>query len=303
MQVLVTGGTGFVGTALVKELIKHNHRVILCVHYAMPAQQDVSYVKMPEQGQLLPADLISRVDAVVNLAGHNIAAGRWTGRVKDLILSSRLQVTRQLVQSMARNRAAGRPYPRVLLNASAVGYYGCHASNIFDETSPSGEGFLAAVCRAWEQAAVAAADLGVRVACFRFGIVLGAGGGALEKIKMPYRWGLGGYIGDGKQWVSWIHLVDLVRIMTLALGDERFQGAFNLCSPQAVTVAEMHRHLARVLGKTCWTRLPAWVAGLLLGEMASELLLQGQRVIPKKLLEMQIPFSYPDIESALAASV
>ncbi|SHF18709.1 TIGR01777 family oxidoreductase [Desulforamulus putei] len=303
MNVLITGGTGFVGTTLVKQLMQQNHRVIIGLRRDKQIRGNISYTKIPAAGELFSEEIIGRADAVINLAGHNIAAGRWTAEVKNLILNSRVQLTRQLVKSIERNRAANQPYPKVLLNASAVGYYGQHPSATFDEESPNGEGFLAGVCRAWEQEARQAEDLGVRVARFRFGIVLGPGGGVLERIKMPYRFGMGGYIGDGKQWVSWIHIEDLVHVLILALTDERFRGAFNLCSPRPVTMAELDRHLARALGKTSWTRLPGFVARTLLGEMADELLLNGQRVVPKRLIEMQVPFKYPDIASALAASV
>ncbi|MCL5290755.1 MAG: TIGR01777 family oxidoreductase [Bacillota bacterium] len=302
MNILITGGTGFVGTALVKQLTQQNHRVIISSRREKQGREDIRYTKTPGEGELFSVESIAQADAVINLAGHNIAAGRWTAQVKDLILNSRVQITRRLVRSMERNKEVGQHYPKVLLNASAVGYYGQHPTATFDEESPNGEGFLAGVCRQWEQEAQQAEGLGARVARFRFGIVLGPGGGVLERIKMPYKFGMGGYIGDGKQWVSWIHIEDLVNILTLALTDERVMGAVNLCSPQPVTMAELDRHLARVLGKTSWTRLPGLVARTLLGEMADELLLNGQQVMPKKLITMQVPFKYPDIASALAAS-
>lgn len=303
MNILITGGTGFVGRELVKYLNQQSHRVIIASRRFGQVQEDAGFTNIPAEGELFSPDMIRQLDAVINLAGHNIADGRWTLKTKERILSSRVQITRQLVESIQRNRSTDADYPKILLNASAVGYYGFHPTAVFNEESPSGQGFLAGVCREWEKEARRAEELGVRVACFRLGVVLGPEGGVLKKIALPYRYGLGGTIGDGKQWSSWVHIDDVVNVFSVGLIDERFRGAYNLCSPQAVTMSELNHSLAGILGKKSWTRLPGFIARILLGEMAEELLLNGQRVKPKKLLKMGYTFKYPDITSALAASI
>ena len=304
MNILLAGGTGFVGGELAAALILQGHRVVIVSRRDPPSRQkDIFYAKLPEGDKLFSQDLIGQSDAVINLAGHNISAGRWTTRTKERILESRLRITRQLAQSIKRNHTAGLPFPQIFINASAVGYYGVHPTAAFDEESPAGEGFLARVCREWEQEALALEPDGIRVVLCRLGMVLKAGGGVFEKISLPYRFGLGGYIGDGGQWCSWIHMEDLVALISLALVDERFRGAVNCCSPQPVTMAELDRALAGALGQRSWTRLPGFLARVVLGEMADELLLKGQKVMPKKISEMNYPFKYPDIASAMSALV
>lgn len=299
VKILISGGTGFVGKALVKRLLVQQHKVYLLSRQPKMGEGALQYVVLPPGGGLLPMGLVSQMDAVVNLAGHNISAGRWTTKTKELILNSRLQITRQLVDSLARNQQAGQPYPKILVNASAVGYYGTHPTQTFDESSASGEGFLAQVCREWEESAQGAEKLGVRVVLMRLGVVLGSGGGALAKMALPYTYGIGGTIGSGQQWCSWVHREDVVRFIALALAKSGFSGAYNLCSPQPVTMQEFNQLLAVSLGKKAWTRLPAPMARLLLGEMAQEMLLNGQRVLPKRLLASGYRFQYPSLSDAL----
>lgn len=218
--------------------------------------------------------------------------------MKEEILNSRLRLTRQLVQSIERNKQQQLPYPGTLINASAVGYYGTHAHTSFHEASPNGQGFLALVCKQWEQEAQRLEEMGVRLVILRLGLVLGPGG-ALEKMALPYRFCLGGYLGDGKQWCSWIHQQDVIQVIAEALQTTDYQGVYNLCSPQPVTMSELATAIANTLHKKSWTRMPAFFTRLLLGEMAEELLLNGQRVLPQRLQERKYRFQYPDIQSAV----
>jgi uncharacterized protein (TIGR01777 family) len=235
-------------------------------------------------------------DAVVHLAGENIAGGRWTAERKQKILDSRKDGTRNLAQSIA---AAGRK-PEVLVSASAVGIYGNRGDEVLTESSASGDGFLAGVSRAWEEALAAARAAGVRVVSPRIGVVLDGKGGALPKMALPFKFGAGGRVGSGKQWMSWITLDDLVRLLIFAMTNRDLQGPVNAVAPQAVTNAEFTRTLARVLHRPAIFPAPAFAMRLLLGEMADELLLSGQRVEPKVAMERGFRFQYPQLETALA---
>lgn len=299
MNILITGGTGFVGSSLVKHLVKQNHQVLILSRQQKEITGNPAFLQLPEKDDLIDSQVLSRAERVINLAGYSISSGRWTRKTKDLIRNTRIQITRLLVESIRRNYLKGLKFPKVLVSASAVGYYGTHQSATFDESSPKGQGFLASVCEDWEQEARLAEDLGLRVVITRLGVVLGKRGGALAKMTVPYRFGVGGLIGGGRQWCSWVHIEDLVNVIAMSLKDERFHGTYNLCSPQPVAMAELDQQIASFLGKRSWTRLPEWVAKLAIGEMAEELLINGQKVLPKRLLSMPYHFKFPGITEAV----
>ncbi|MFN0007883.1 MAG: TIGR01777 family oxidoreductase [Planctomycetota bacterium] len=289
-DVLVTGASGMVGRSLASFLTTGGHRVRRLVRGA-PRNGD-EFRWDPERGELDPAAL-EGVHAVVHLAGENIAGRRWSEAQKARIRASRVAGTRLLVDAM---RRATRP-PRAFVCASAVGIYGDRGDELLAEDSAKGEGFLAEVCEQWE-AEARRAD-GVRSVQLRFGVVLSPAGGALAKMLLPFRLGLGGRIGDGRQWMSWIALDDAVGAIHHALFAEGIDGPVNAVAPQAVTNAEYTRTLGRVLRRPTVLPMPAFAARLAFGELANELLLASQRVQPRRLRETGYDFAYPELEGAL----
>jgi len=298
MTVLVTGGTGFVGKALINQF---NLQGMATHVVSRSAGTDFSrsLIAIPTAGELFPSELMGRVSKVVNLAGESIAGRRWNKKVCEQILNSRVAMTRCIVASIRRNREQGLPYPKVLVSASAIGYYGTHPSQTFTEDSEKGDDFLAHVCQRWEQEALQAESLGVRVIRLRFGHILERDGGMLPRVALPFHFGVGGYLGDGQQWMSWIHRADLINIILQALEHTNWQGVYNLTSPHAVTMIEFMEILGKVLGSKSRTRIPSLLAKLLFGEMAQEVLLKGQKVFPKGLLEQGYVFQYPHLIEAL----
>ena len=249
----------------------------------------------PTAGEL-DAAALADADAIVNLAGESIAAGRWTARQKEAILRSRVDGTRAIAAALSKPN--GRP--KILINASAIGYYGDRGDELLDESSPPGSGdFLADVCRQWEAAAEPAAQAGARVVAVRFGVVLSADGGALAKMLFPFRMGLGGKVGNGRQTMSWIALDDAVDAVTKCLVDDTLSGPVNVVAPRPVTNYEFTKTLGHVLRRPTIFPLPALVARLAFGQMADELLLASQRVQPAKLLAAGYAFRYPDLPAAL----
>jgi uncharacterized protein (TIGR01777 family) len=291
VKVLVSGASGLVGRALVQSLRRQGHQV-RCLRRGSAGGGDVAWD--PEVGALDPGAL-EGLDGVVHLAGENIAAGRWTPTRKARILSSRVQGTGLLAQTLAR---LAQP-PSVLVCASAVGYYGDRGGEELTEASPPGQGFLAQVCRAWEEAAAPARAAGIRAAHLRFGMVLSARGGALSRMLLPFRLGLGGRMGSGKQWMSWICLEDAVRAILHLLEHPDLSGPFNAVSPHPCTNAEFARTLGKVLRRPALFPAPAWALRLALGEMAEELLLSSARALPVRLLESGFRFEHPELEKAL----
>ena len=291
MRVLITGASGLIGSALRGALRREGHEAVALVRRPVRGAAEVQW-----NPAAVDAAPFEGADAVVHLAGENIAGGRWTAERKQKILDSRKDGTRNLAQSIA---AAGRK-PEVLVSASAVGIYGNRGDEVLTESSASGDGFLAGVSRAWEEALAAARAAGVRVVSPRIGVVLDGKGGALPKMALPFKFGAGGRVGSGKQWMSWITLDDLVRLLIFAMTNRDLQGPVNAVAPQAVTNAEFTRTLARVLHRPAIFPAPAFAMRLLLGEMADELLLSGQRVEPKVAMERGFRFQYPQLETALA---
>lgn len=291
MKVLVSGSSGLIGSALVPALRQAGHQVVRLVR-RRPEPPD-EFFWLPDAGQL-DRSALEGVDAVVHLAGETIGK-RWTSSAKERIRASRIEGARLLTEAM---REIGTP-PRVFVSASAVGYYGDRGSEILDENEAPGRGFLAEVCKDWEAATRPAVERGVRVVNARTGIVLSGRGGALKAMLPLFQLGLGGVLGDGRQYMSWIAIDDVVRGYLHLLEDSGLSGPVNLTSPNPVTNAEFTQTLAKVLGRPAFLRIPAQVLTLPLGEMAQETLLASQRAIPRRLLERGFQFQYPELEGAL----
>ena len=291
MKILIAGSSGLIGTALCSQLEREGHEVVRLVRRE-PAQGELRWD--PEGGEL-EQEVLEGIEGVLHLGGRNIAAGRWTATVKEQLRQSRVQTTQLLATRLAGLAAP----PRVLVCASAIGIYGHRRDEELDEDSDTGEGFLAELGRAWEGASAVAAEAGIRVVQARLGIVLSRQGGALAKMLLPFRLGIGGKIGDGRQYVSWISLEDAVAALIFAVENDALRGPANLTAPQQVTNAELTRTLGRVLRRPTLLPLPAFAAKLVLGELAEEGLLASQRVRPKRLLEAGFEFKHPELEDAL----
>ena len=290
LHILVSGSSGLVGSALLPALKASGYEVTRLVHGSNTGLNAIAW----NPAQPLSPECVSGFDAVVHLAGESIV-GRWTSEKKQRIRDSRITGTRHLAEALAK---APRP-PRVLVSASAIGYYGDRGDQILHEESPSGSGFLAEVCLGWESATVPAAQAGIRTAHIRIGVVLSTEGGALSKMLTPFRLGVGGNMGSGRQWWSWIALDDLVGIILHILKAEGLEGPVNAVSPNPVTNAEFTKTLGSVLSRPTILPMPAFAARLALGQMADELLLASQRVEPRRLLTSGYVFQQPDLRPAL----
>ncbi|MDA8165251.1 MAG: TIGR01777 family oxidoreductase, partial [Desulfobacteraceae bacterium] len=281
MNIFMTGGTGFLGTALVKALLGQGHAVTVlsrsAVRGPLPAEVRLVTGNPVEEGAWQEA--VPAHEAVVNLAGASIF-NRWSTEYKEIMRRSRIATTRNLVAAMATSRGK----TRLLLNASAVGYYGFHGDEELDEAAPPGDDFLAMLCREWEEGAMEAEGHGVRVVRCRLGIVLGAGGGAFEKMLPAFKAGMGSPLGSGRQWFSWIHRRDLIRIFLFLLANETISGPVNCTAPRPVTNREMSKALGEALHRpVIMPRVPAFALKLALGELG-DIVLKGQRALPRKLL-------------------
>lgn len=295
MRILVTGATGFVGRALILRLQRDGHAIRALVRSPRRARD-----LLGAEVELAPVDeglgpALAGCDAVVNLAGESVAEGRWTAARKRDLWDSRVALTQSLVAAIA----AAPERPRVLVSASAVGYYGDRGDEALTEASPPGRDYLAQMCQAWEAAAEAAREHGVRVCCVRVSLVLGVGGGVFEKLRPIARAGLAGPLGSGAQWFPWIHLHDLVELFARALTDARFSGPIVGAAPEPVTNRSFTRALTRALGRWTFLPVPAWALRLALGEAASALL-AGQRASSARASELDLQFNYPNLEAALA---
>ena len=293
MRILVSGSTGLVGSVLVPRLVADGHQVVRLLREKMvPGEKGIAW--NPAAG-ILDAKTLEGFEAVVHLAGESIASGRWTHAKKARIRDSRVVGTALLA-----DRIAGLPRPPgVLLCASAIGFYGNRGDETLREDSPPGKDFLGRVCRDWEAASEPAARKGVRVVRLRFGVILSPAGGALAKMLTPFRLGLGGPIGDGRQYMSWIAIDDAVDSLLHALTPKLPAGPVNIVSPNPATNAEFARTLGRVLGRPAFLPMPAFAARLAFGEMADALLLSSQRVAPDRLVASGYAFRYPALEQAL----
>ena len=294
MNVFITGATGFIGTALVQRLLRDGHTVQAWVRstHGVTLESQVKRVRVDDETAL--RDALSAADAVVHLAGAPVAGKRWTKAYEAMIRSSRVDLTRRLVRAIGALPPDARP--SVLVSGSAVGYYG----NVGEvtEDAPPAQDFLAQVCVDWEREACRAAELGLRVALSRTGIVLGAEGGALQKMLPAFRAGVGGRIGDGRQGMSWIHLEDMVEILATAVTDEQYSGPFNATAPSPVSNAAFSAALGRVLKRPAAMPVPALALKAAFGRGATPLL-SGQFALPEALERWGFTFRHPDLEAAL----
>lgn len=302
MKVAITGATGFVGSRLVERLHQEGHKILVLTRNTSSAQKvfpsgafpHVEIVAYTPTASGAWQDSIAGCDAVVNLAGEPIADERWTPEHKEKILKSRQLGTEKIVEAIAK----ANPQPSVLVNASAIGYYGTSETATFDETSSSGDDFLAQVCQSWEAEAQRVKEAGVRLVILRLGVVLG-NGGALGKMITPFKLFAGGPLGTGRQWLSWIHLDDLVNMILAAITQPAMEGVYNATAPHPVRMADLSSTLGEVMQRPSWLPVPGFALEVLLGDGAM-VVLKGQQVIPQRTLGAGFEYQYPDLKPALS---
>ncbi len=292
MKILISGASGLVGTNLIPTLSAHE--VYKLVRKAPKATDEIQWDAEKGFGESEKSKL-ENFDAVVHLAGDNVASESWSDEKKRKIKESRTVGTKVLVDALKRCKSP----PKHFISASAIGFYGDGKDEILTEESAKGAGFLPEVCAEWETEAKRAEDFGARVVYMRIGVVLAKDGGALEKMLTPFKFGVGGTIGSGKQWMSWIALTDIIAIVHFFLENENLQGAFNLTAPNPVTNAEFTKTLGKALNRPTVLPLPAFAVKLMFGEMGETLLLQGARVLPKRLEDAGYLFKFVNLEDAM----
>ena len=301
MRVVITGATGFIGKALCQSLVRDSHEVVALTRSPAKANTvlggQVTSVEWDGCSSEGWSSLAEGAGAIINLAGENIGGGRWTKSMKQAILSSRLDAGRAVVEAVE----DAKTKPSVVIQASGVGCYGPHGDEVLDESAPYGSDFLSDIARQWEASSKAVETMGVRMVILRTGAVLERDGGMLPRMLLPFRLFAGGPLGNGQQWLSWIHRDDEVQAIRFLLENDEAQGAFNLTAPEPVTMHDFCRLLGKAMGRPSWLSMPGFALRLLFGEMADALLLSGQRVVPKRLQEEGFEFKYPTAELALKA--
>lgn len=298
MKLVITGATGFIGSALCSQLLQRGHHLTLLTRSAPPDASTPAKTWRhwtPGTSGEWEASL-DGADGVINLAGEPIAARRWTAKQKQRIHLSRTEATRSIVEAFAKAKRK----PAFLLSGSAVGYYGPHGDEIVAEETPAGSDFLSSVCRAWEGEAQKAEPMGIRVVRLRTGIVLGPHGGALAKMLLPFKVFVGGPLGSGAQWMSWIHLEDELGLILHLIETPQAAGAVNATAPNPATMKEFCQTLGKVMRRPCWAPVPSFALRLMLGEMA-DMLLTGQRVVPAAAQKLGYQFRYSNLSDALKA--
>jgi len=295
MRYLLTGATGFIGSYLRSLLLQEGHDLVVITRNPASSSDVQSSNQQFVSWEEDLVRVIEETDVVINLAGENLFGKRWTEPVKRAILASRVESTRRLVEAM--ERAEKRP--ELMISASAVDYYGDRGADLLEESEPSGFGFLADVCREWEEASRRAVELGVRVANPRIGIALQQDGGALQKMKLPFLLFIGGPLGSGEQYMPWIHMDDLCRALLYPVTTTAIRGPYNACSPNPVTMKEFSSAMGRVLNRPSLFRVPGWLLKGVLGEAALPVL-NSRRVLPSKLQKAGFQFEFEDLEEALA---
>jgi len=298
MKVVIAGATGFIGRTLCKALGKDYEVIALSRDASRAAKSIGESAKIIEWDGRTTGSWLKQANgafAIINLAGENIASGRWNESKKAGILHSRLDSTRAVIEAIKQTSKK----PKVVIQASAIGIYGPRRDEPLDENSPPGKGFLANVCRRVESFAEQIEALGVRCVVIRTGVVLGQEGGTFEKFVKPFRFFLGGHLGSGRQWFSWIHLEDEVAAIKFLMENENLKWAFNLTAPEPVTMKEFCKILGEVMHRPAWLKVPAFAARLAFGKMADEMLLSGQKVLPKRLLNTGFDFKYTNVKQAL----
>ena len=299
MKIVISGATGLIGTLLTKNLLESEHSiVVLTRNPQQPATSSHPRLTVVQWDGKTAGNWnrhVDDADAVVNLSGESLGTGRWTRSRKQVLTSSRVDPTTAIVDALK----TSTPKPRVLVNASAVGYYGPVEEGDVTENHPAGDDFVSGLCVEWERAALVANAYGVRVVALRSGIVLHPGGGALQRMLLPFRMFAGGPLGSGNQWLPWIHRQDEIRAICFVLENERVSGPVNLVAPERARMRDFSATLGRVLRRPSVMKVPAFVLRALLGEMA-DIVLTGQRVVPEKLLHAGFKFRFPALEDALA---
>ncbi len=298
MKILITGASGLIGKAVAKSLSADKHELLLA---GRGEPKNANEIKWSVEEGFDEADhgRLEGLDAVIHLAGESIAGLRWTDEKKKSIRDSRVIGTHNLVNDLARLQRK----PKVLISASAMGFYGDRGDEIVTETAPPGDTFLSEVCREWEIESRRAEDLGIRTVLLRNAIVLSKDGGALATMLTPFKLGVGGVVGSGKQWMSWVSLEDVVSIVKHALDDERLRGAVNVASPNPVTNEEFTKTLGSILYRPTILPLPEFAVNLVFGEMGDALLIDSTRVEPKRLKDAGYEFKFTDLKSALENAV
>ncbi|HLX13308.1 MAG TPA: TIGR01777 family oxidoreductase [Bacteroidota bacterium] len=297
MKIVIAGGTGFIGTALVHHLLDQHHSVAVLTRNPKHSWNPLPHLSTVQWDGRTPgawSSALEGADAVVNLSGESIASGRWTAARKQLLIDSRVESTRAIVEAM---RAATKR-PEVLINSSAVGYYGDVPWDDVNESFPQGNDFLANLCQRWEAEARRAEEFGIRVVLPRTGIVLDKNGGALKKMLLPFRFFAGGPLGSGKQWMPWITLQDHIRAMLFVIENKSVSGPVNFTAPNPVTMKEFASAIGKAIHRPAFTPAPAFALKLALGEMSC-MILTGQRAVPEKLLKAGFMFEDSIVEAAL----
>lgn len=294
MKIAITGGTGLVGKALSNELVRNGHEVFILTRkvkeQSIQSERFVQWLNPGDQ----PESQLEGIDAIVNLAGATIN-GRWTEEYKQKIIDSRTKATTEVKRIIK----ALKNKPDVLINASAVGYYGTSLAGEFNEQSGPGNDFLADTVQRWESAANEVKEFGTRVVLCRFGLILDKNEGALPRMVLPYKFFGGGKVGTGHQWLSWIHITDVIRGIILSIESSKLEGPVNFVAPCPVTMDQFGKTLSKVMNRPHWLPVPAFALKIALGEM-SMLVLEGQKAIPEKLLNAGFSFQYPELEKALS---
>jgi len=298
MRILITGASGLIGTALQKSFEEKGYEMLLASRSEPKSERDIQW---NADAGFADEDLLrlEGLDAVIHFAGESISALRWTDEKKKAIRDSRVHGTRTMIEAFARLEKK----PKVFISASAIGFYGDRGDEEMTETSSVGDTFLSEVSKEWESESRRAEDMGIRTVLLRNGIVLSKDGGALATMMTPFKLGVGGVVGSGKQWMSWVSLDDAVGIVNYALENENLRGAVNVVSPNPVTNEEFTKTLGEVLYRPTFLPLPEFVVNLVFGEMGDALLIDSTRVVPKRLLDSGFKFRYPEIKSALENAV
>lgn len=295
MRILIAGGTGFIGSQLTEKLVQEQHDLFVLTRNPErnTNTKQVTYIEWLRKGTK-PEKQLPSIDAVINLAGESLNSGRWNEKRKQAIMNSRIQSTRELIRII---QNLPEP-PGVLIQASAIGYYGTSSDETFTENhAESGNDFLADVVTRWEEEAKKADSL-LRTVIIRFGVVLGNKGGALPKMVLPYKWFIGGKVGTGRQWVSWIHVDDLVNLIDFSMKNSQVRGVLNGTAPSPVRNEEFGKTIGQLLHRPHWMPVPSFALRVLFGEM-SLLLLEGQKVLPEKAMDYGFSFTYPKLDQAL----
>lgn len=289
MNFLISGATGFIGSKLCRQLVEAGHNLICLSRKTLANETNIRFID-----KLETLHSAEQIDVIINLAGAPISK-RWSAQYKDQLINSRVNTTLDIMRLIARLEQR----PKVLITASAIGYYGCQQDQLIDEQSDANQEFTHTLCHKWEQAALKAQEFNVRTCIIRLGVVLGAKGGALSQMLPAFKLGLGGKIGSGQQYFSWVHIDDVLNAIDFLIQNEHLHGAFNLTSPNPVTNEQFSHALAKAVNRPCFFTTPGWVIKLLFGEMGGTLLLNGQKVIPARLQAAQYHFIHPNLDDAL----